>query len=83
MTNWRYIVGDALLIGTLLLKLPMIIWRWPSGWWAYIGVPLLFFISGVVLWGDSSAWVPFVLGFIEILSVVVLRARDARKAAAK
>lgn len=83
MSTTQYVIGSAILAGTVLLKLPMIIWGWPSGWWAYVGIPLLFFISGVVLWGTPNNWLPFVLGVMEIVSVVVSRARDAKKAAAE
>ncbi len=81
MSTTQYVIGSAILIGAMFLKLPILIWGWPSGWRAYVGTPPLYFISGIVLWGSYGNWLPFFLGFMGIVGIVVSRARDAKKAA--
>jgi hypothetical protein len=79
----QYVIGNAILASAWLLKLSIIYWGRSSDWRASVGIALLFFIGGVVLWGSYGNWLPFVLGVMEIVSLFVSRARDARKAAAQ
>ncbi len=83
MNNTQYIVGASVFVGALMLSVFLTIRGRPATWLWRFGPALLFLASGLLLLGNSLSWLAFAFVLIEIVSLVVSRARDARKAPAE